>query len=122
MLREYKHVRQIKGEAKRRWFSNEYFDLIVWFDNEDTIVGFQLCYDISREHRALTWRKETGYTHHRVDDGENKPGKPKATPILVADGIFEYDKIAAKFKKESGQLGEHIATFVYDKIMQYPSW
>lgn len=121
MLKENKRVRQIKGEAKRRWFSDEYFDLIVWFDNDDNIVGFQLCYDISHTHRALTWRQETGYSHHRVDDGESRPGKIKATPILVADGVFEYDKIAAKFKKESRQLEKDMATFIYEKIMQYPA-
>ena len=42
MLKEYTHVRQIQGESKRRWFSDRYFDLIVWFGEQDEIVGFQL--------------------------------------------------------------------------------
>jgi len=120
MLKEYTHVRQIEGEAKRRWFTDRYFDLIVWFDTKENIVGFQLCYDISQEHRALTWRQETGYSHHRVDDGENRPGKMKASPILVSDGKFEYAMIGERFRKESQKIEKRISTFVYDRIMEYP--
>jgi len=32
MLEESEYVRQVKGEPKRRWFSDDYFDLIVWVD------------------------------------------------------------------------------------------
>ena len=71
MLKEYKRVRQIKGEAQRRWFSDDFFDLIVWFDESKNIVGFQLCYDILKISRALTWHQDGGYSHNRVDDGEN---------------------------------------------------
>jgi hypothetical protein len=82
MLREVRKVRQIKGESRRRWFDDDYFDLIVWFGEEDEIVGFQLCYDRRGEQKAFTWQQEFGYMHHRVDQGEDKPGKLKATPIL----------------------------------------
>ncbi len=119
MLKEYKKVRQIQGEARRRWFGDDFFDLIVWFDEENNITGFQLCYDIFKASRSLTWHQNTGYSHNRVDDGEDRPGKMKASPILVANGIFEYKKIARKFRQESRQLESRIVTLVYDKIMGY---
>lgn len=120
MLKEYRRVKQIKGEAKRRWFSNEFFDLIVWFDDKRNIVGFQLCYDVLKASRALTWRQGAGYAHNRIDEGEDRPGKMKASPILVADGIFESVTIAETFKKESQLIEKDISTFVYNKIMEYP--
>ncbi len=120
MFKEYKHVRQIEGEAKRRWFTDQYFDLIVWFDDEENIIGFQLCYDISQKHRALTWRQGKGFSHHKVDDGENRPGKMKASPILVSDGVFDYAKIAESFRKKSLEIDEDVSRFVYNKIMEYP--
>ena len=80
MLKEYLQVRQIEGESKRRWFSDDYFDLIVWFDEQDEITGFQLCYDIHHVQRAVTWQKDSGFSHHKIDDGENRPGKAKASP------------------------------------------
>lgn len=121
MLKEFTNVRQIPGEATRRWFSNDYFDLIVWVDDREAIVGFQLCYDVSKTHRALTWHNHLGFSHHRIDDGENRPGKVKASPILVPDGQFDYKTIAQKFHQTSQEIEERIATFVYNKLKQYPS-
>ena len=36
MLSEDTHVRQIEGEPKRRWFSDYYFDLIVWLESQES--------------------------------------------------------------------------------------
>ncbi len=120
MLREISNTRQIKGEPRRRWFSDEYFDLIVWLDKNGETVGFQLCYDVSNDQRALTWTKESGYTHNRVDDGEDSPGNYKASPVLVADGLFPYKEIAEAFKRGSRQINKIISNLVYEKILNYP--
>ena len=45
MLTEFKGVRQREEEGIRRWFFDDYFDLIIWYDNNHQIEGFQLCYD-----------------------------------------------------------------------------
>ena len=97
-----------------------YFDLIVWLGDATTIIGFQLCYDIDSGHHALTWHQNSGYAHNRIDDGENRPGKMKASPILLPDGVFEYERIAKKFEAESQELEAWLSSFIYDKIMQYP--
>lgn len=120
MLKEYTHVRQIPGESARRWFSDEYFDLIVWFDDQDEIVGFQLCYDIHKTHRALTWQEHKGFTHHKIDDGENRPGKVKASPVLVPDGIFDAAVIARRFRGASQNIDAKVADFVYKILQTYP--
>ena len=118
MLREIKDVAQIPGEKRRRWFTDEFFDLIVWYDEKNDITGFQLCYNKDEDERALTWKWQSSYTHHRVDDGESKPHR-KATPILVADGIFDYKVIADRFKLESKNVERAISEFVLEKILQY---
>jgi hypothetical protein len=119
MLREARNVAQVKGESRRRWFADDYFDLIVWFGEKDEIVGFQLCYDKYGEQKAFTWHQNFGYMHHRVDQGEEKPGKLKATPILVADGIFDHENIAGRFKRESVEKETRVSDFVYEKVRQY---
>ena len=97
MLRELADVRQIPGEPRRRWFADDYFDLIVWFNKKGESIGFQLCYDLPGEERALTWHKNTGFSHRRVDDGERQ--RPyKATPILVADGSFDDAAVSELFE------------------------
>lgn len=119
MLVEYKEVYQPIGEPKRRWFSDYYFDLIVWYTDEDIISGFQLCYDKSRNQRAMTWKRPSSYSHMRIDDGENRPGQYKATPILVPDGIFDIHSIAERFKHVSNAMDPAIAILVYEKILEY---
>jgi hypothetical protein len=115
MLRELSHVRQALGEHRRRWFADDYFDLIVWVGNGGECIGFQLCYDISGDEHALTWQKKTGFKHHRVDSGELQ--RPyKATPILVADGVLDFARLTHLFQERSRIMDQQVARFVLGKI------
>lgn len=120
MLSEIKDVRQIKDEGFRRWFTDSYFDLILWYEEQNEISGFQLCYDKNGNERALTWRKDQGFSHEKIDDGDVVPG-PKRTPILVPDGKFEKNEIAEKFESESRNIDLKISEFVYGKLMEFPN-
>jgi len=118
MLREIRDVSQVRGEPSRRWFSDEDFDLIVWIDPENRILGFQLCYDKQTEQKALTWLKDDGYQHNRIDDGDN-PGKMKASPVLEANGHFDREGIGRRFRENRGDVPEEIVGCVYDGIMNF---
>ena len=158
MLSEDSHVRQPEGEPPRRWFSDDYFDLIVWLDRQESsavrkapstsrikshesritrkvrsmygtnsqeevparIIGFQLCYDKTGVERALTWHQATGYTHHRIDLGEEGP-KSKRSPILIAEGELDHVKLAELFREHSTQIDPKVAQFVYEKVSQFQS-
>jgi hypothetical protein len=120
VLTEIHNARQIEGEGFRRWFTDDYFDLIVWYDEEKRLVGFQLCYDKQRRERALTWTREHGFQHNRIDAGET-PGHSKMTPIIVADGVFSRDPIAERFRASSDGIEPDIARFVLEALMRYPS-
>ena len=74
MLREIKKISQMSDEPRRRWFSDEYFDLIAWYSPDDEIIGFQLCYDKDNNERTLNWMNPSTWTHYRVDDGERLTG------------------------------------------------
>jgi hypothetical protein len=119
MFTEIPNVRQIKGEPKRRWFYDADLELIVWFGRWNTIVGFQLCYQADRKPKALTWHEHDGYLHSGIDDGEGRPGRHKATPILVPDGAFDKDTIGERFVRSSGSLPRKITDFVRTKIAEY---
>jgi len=58
MLTEIRNARQVEGEGFRRWFTDDYFDLIVWYGDQNAMIGFQLCYDKQGKERALTWTVE----------------------------------------------------------------
>ena len=119
MLHEIRGARQVKGEGPRRWFTDMFFDLIVWYDQRGGIDGFQLCYDKFKKERALTWRREGGFRHEKVDDGEG-PLPVKMTPVLVPDGAFESQPITERFRSESAEIDPDIARFVTGVLETYP--
>ncbi|HNW43122.1 MAG TPA: hypothetical protein PKI19_01365 [Elusimicrobiales bacterium] len=119
MLREEMNIRQVPGDPPRRWWSDEYFDLIVWFAPDKTVWGFQLCYDRDRKPRALTWTRANGYTHSGIDDGEGwSPSAHKGSPILVADGLFDTKSIGDKLAAAAGGLPPEIRSVVLNKVRQ----
>jgi len=121
MFRELQRVAQVPGEPHRRWFEDDGLDLVIWLSPEGTIVGVQLAYEkgTNRE-RALTRFKGRGFSHMRVDDGENQPGKYKMTPILVPDGAFDADELLGVFESASRSLEPAIRQAVGDVIKGCP--
>lgn len=120
LLRELPDARQVPGEPRRRWFNSPDLDLIVWMDDGGEPTGFQLCYDKLRAERALTWHAGRGYDHSAVDDGEHTPAKYKSTPILVADGLFQSNRVHTLFLEASADVPEDIRRFVSDALHRYP--
>ena len=121
LLRELSHTRQVPGEPRRRWFCSAELDLIVWVNDAEEPVGFQLCYDKLTGERAITWRAGRGFDHAAVDSGDDMPTPYKGTPILVADGIFDNNRVADTFKEASPDVPEPIRTFVADALERYPN-
>ena len=120
MLREIANVRQVEGEPRRRWFSDERLDLVVWEDEAQGIIGFQLCYDKQRDEHALTWIAGFGFSHGQVDAGEGRPGRYKGTPIVVNEGTFNMEELAPNFLNLSEGLDKALRDFIHKKLLDYP--
>lgn len=120
MLQEVRHTQQFSNEPFRRWFCDSMFDLIVWYTPDSNISGFQLCYNKGSDEHVLTWQKDTGFSHNRIDDGENRGARHKMTPILVPDGTFEKDNVIDLFERESKALDSDLVEIVTEKIKKYP--
>jgi hypothetical protein len=108
------------AKSARRWFSDDYFDLILWMGQQGEPSGFQLCYDKFSQERALTWTEKKGFTHERVDDGESNPSKNQ-TPILVPDGICPTQEIIRLFLQRSIEMDPLLSSFVVEKLSEYHS-
>jgi hypothetical protein len=119
MLMELKNTNQNPGDLFRRWFHDDYFDLIVWLNPDGSAHGFQLCYDKTGDERSLTWRSSGTYSHNGIDDGEGRPFRHKSAPIAVPDGVFNASDVAKRFLKESEALPEDIRSLVLEAIRQY---
>ena len=119
MLIEHSGVKQIKGQRPRRWFRSEDEELIVWYAEDGSIFGFQLCYDRQKFERALTWLPQSVFSHNRVDDGEGVGLAYKRSPILVADGVFDAVAMLRRFIEISNTLPKDVLEFVAEKLREY---
>ncbi len=106
------------GKSPRRWFSDDYFDLILWLRQDGSLSGFQLCYDKKKQERALTWSGESGFRHEAVDQGETNPAKNRS-PILVPDGLCPISEITSLFLARSSELEPSIRSFIETRLREY---
>lgn len=119
MLKEVKNVSQNPGEPRRRWFDDEFFDLIIWFGPGEEIWGFQLCYDRENKPRALTWTRQYGYRHDGIDTGEYVWGSTINTPVLTADGTFDAVLIPDMLETAAAEIPHAVASLVLKKAREY---
>lgn len=78
MLREIQGIAYEPG-IYRRWFHNDDFDVFLWQTPLGLVIGFQVCYSIGVNERALVWRQRAGLFH----DGAN--GSAIASPVPALD-------------------------------------
>jgi hypothetical protein len=120
MLREVLIVEQNDPSLKRRWFESDYFDLFIWQDPGGALVGFQLCYDVELNERALVWNTADGFYHDGVDHGDAGPADALGqAPILVRDGKFDSGTVAPRFEREAAQMPADVRDFVLAKIREH---
>lgn len=116
MLKEVHSTKQIAGEPRRRWFVSAALDLYVWYDEEDAVIQFQICYDKGPGERALTWRREEGFSHHTVDDGESGIFQMKSSPILTARAGFDPANLRSLFAEAARKLEHDLYEFVINQL------
>jgi hypothetical protein len=112
MLYEF-NTRQIPGEPRRRWFADDYFDLIVWYSDTAAPIGFQLCYGKQATERALTWTADQGFRHDRIDD--------ERAPILVPDRRLCKAELLPRFRERASKLEPELRTLVQARLEQCPA-
>lgn len=122
MLSEYKDVRQRDGEGFRRWFSDAYFDVIVWYDREGgSMTGFQVCYDKGQAERAFTWKVEEGIvrSHRFVVNGPVQIGTSKMTSMLSGDAAGVDEAVPARLRASAGELDPDILEAMLARIEDF---
>ena len=116
MLREIRGIRQDDKSLNRRWFQDEYFDLWTWESAEGALVAFQLCYDKRRDERALSWRRDHGFDHLRVQTGRDR----ESTAFLQGDGgVFPAVIVSRKLKAAAQPLPALMRRFIFHKVKAY---
>jgi hypothetical protein len=119
MLREIPHVRQDTPGIVRRWFQDAYFDLWTWEEAEGgALTAFQLCYDKRRDERALSWRRDHGFDHLRVQTGRG--GGVDSSALLQGEGgTFPAIIVSRKLKAAAAPLPDLMRRFIFHKVKAY---
>lgn len=117
MLEEIHDVRRGPGEPARRWFADESHDLWIWLDERGAPRAFQFCYGKGGTERALTWRPETGFSHHRVDSG---PGVHAAfsTPALLLREPWVVTTLGERFRRVAATVPDDVVIFVESRLQE----
>jgi hypothetical protein len=93
----------------------QFFDNFIWTDESGTVLAFQLCHARLDHERVLTWDGTAGFIHLRVDGGERMP-LGNMIPVMVADGHFGAEHIAAEFEQRSVERDVRSRDFIRAKI------
>lgn len=124
MIAEVNNIRQKEENLFCRWFADEYWDLYIWyFVNKynkmdfsvNNISHFQLCYGKPNNEHAFIWKKNSGLSHMKVDDGEQDPMKNR-TPVFIIDGLFDKQTIISRFKKDIVNLDSDTINFIINNL------
>ena len=129
MFREITVSKQATEGPKRRWYQSDYFDLFIFYFRHSVradvkadreFVGMQLCYDIRRKQRTLEWKKDGGFSHHRVvKGGDTMADHGASASLLEKGGDFDADTVVDRFMRESTTLPPIVRQFVLQKLAEY---
>lgn len=116
-MREVTSVHQSEGESHRRWFSDDYFDLIVWED-EDGLKVFQLAYDKKHNERVIEWREDQGLSHFRVDRAGERPARHARTGFLEPSDAEGLDEVVTRFEEAASGIDPQVALEVLTRLWE----
>ena len=116
-LREIRGVDQKTPGAVKRWFQDDYFDLIAWHDAGGTILRFQLCSDRDgRRERVIEWQRGLGFQHLKTEERyAARSGRDDAWALRL-DAAPEVASLRRRFLGASGGLPERLRDFVEEKL------
>ena len=116
MLTEKEQARQKSGESNRRWFRDDFFDLIVWFDATGQVLLFQLSYDPDGVDGLLEWRRASGLSHFTVDTEGRRPARHARTPFLVPTPAPDTKPLVDRFAAEAVEIDARLVDFVLGEL------
>lgn len=118
MLKEVDNVKQNPKSFFRRWFSDDYFDIIIWLKYCNKIFGFQLCYNKLNNEHSLTWNEDNRFQHNKIDDGDIS-FHIKRSPVLIPDGVVPIKEIIEEFIKRNKNIDKDISIFILNKLKSF---
>ena len=106
-LQEYVNVSQKEPGLKRKWFSDDKYVLIIWFDKLSKIKGFQILYGGSEKNCIISWDDDGKFSHILINN--YNLGSPKSLGYISQD-------IVSDFTEHASTIDKNILKFILGKI------
>ena len=129
-LREFLNYKQESGAGKRRYFSSTSLELVVWYNEDGSREGFQICYRLMGREKALTYKEKRGYYHNNVSTcipfseyRRNPFGHASSAfkmPFLVPNGAIPRDHVVNLFEESCDGLEEELTAWIRGKLELAP--
>lgn len=111
------HACRQPAGAIKRWYSDQHNDLFIWLNEAGQITAFQFSYNKSSNEHLFSWSEQHGYSHDRIDDGEDVYLQIKMSPIMVPNGAVDCVQVAATFLRISTALEPQLIEFIHHKLL-----
>ena len=110
-------------EIGKHWLRDNHHDLFYWLNAAEQVTAFQFsyCYNYSGTHNEylISWDHCKGYSHSRIDDGEDVYLKLKMSPLLIAAKAPDRTLPATQFSQICLGMNTTIADFIYQTLKAY---
>ena len=103
-------TRSFVSEEERVRYVDGTMCLTFWFDQENQIIAFELIFGLAMEEWAFLYHRKGTIRYCRVDDGENRIGRPQKQAM---SGLYKLPVSRVKeFSLFNGQVREQEKTLV----------
>lgn len=101
MLEEVRAAKPMDGVLRQRWFTDEDFDLTIWYRPTGEVHGFQLSYDkrAAPIESVLTWKAHQGFDVTHVDSAFGA-----LTPVLRPGGRPPDQALLQRFRAHAKKI------------------
>jgi len=114
-LREVANIAQPDPDLTKRWFNSQAADLFIWHDGAE-YIRFEFCYNKHINEHSLRWQEDVGFSHSRIDDGENT-SRHKESPVLIETKEIDSDYIYEIFETLSVNIEPIVRAFILDLLV-----
>jgi len=115
MLREVPHISRSTKEGPRRCFADERMQLLVWYEDDGVIHGFELTYESAKGPRVVRWLPDGGFLHACVEDAATHPFLDASAILISCDEPVSAD-LPERFRAASGGVPAAERDFVAAKL------
>ena len=104
-------------EDMRRRFADESISLTLWFDENGTVLGIEIIFDLLCDEHAFRWLRGASIRYAKMDTGHTMPGR-HLKQVIGCENMSMPRSRLVDFDERSGNLPPAWRDFVRAKLLE----